>query len=167
MNARIVVLEISQLEAAHLSGLVEQFLELLDDSSDVPLTSDPAVARLVPDAYRDDPEAAADFRSITQGELLQRRRSDAESVLADVLHDGERLSLDRLDPTAAAMTTMTIRLSDERASAWLRTLTAIRLVLASRLGIAHENDHDPTDPRFGVYEWLGFRLEGLLQALEN
>ena len=43
----------------------------------------------------------------------------------------------------------------------MRTLTAIRLVIASRLGIEDEDDRDEDDPRFGVYDWLGYRLEGL------
>ncbi len=39
-----------------------------------------------------------------------------------------------------------------------------RLVLATRLGIRSDDDHDPADPRFGVYDWLGYRLDGLVQA---
>jgi len=166
MNPRIVVLEMAKLEAAHLTGLVEQFLDLLEEPSIPTTPSDPAVARLVPDAYPDDSEAGVEFRSVTQGDLLQRRRSDAETVLADLDDDGARLVVEELDDSAAT-TAMTVRLDSERAAAWLRTLTALRLVLATRLGITHEHDHDPDDPRFGVYDWLGFRLEGLLQALDD
>ena len=43
-------------------------------------------------------------------------------------------------------------------------LAAIRLVLATRLGIRSEEDHDEDDPRFGIYDWLGYRLDGLVQA---
>ena len=43
-------------------------------------------------------------------------------------------------------------------------LAAIRLVLATRLGIRSEEDHDVDDPRFGIYDWLGYRLDGLVQA---
>ena len=50
--------------------------------------------------------------------------------------------------------------------AWLRTLTAVRLVIATRLGITSEEEQDD-DARFGVYNWLGFRLDGLLQAIEE
>jgi hypothetical protein len=32
--------------------------------------------------------------------------------------------------------------------------------------ITTEEEQDD-DPRFGVYNWLGFRLEGLLQAIED
>jgi len=166
MNARIVVMEIAQLEAAHLTGLVEQFLDLLGDNAGSAVLADPAVARLVPDAYRDDTEAAEDFRHVTQGDLLQRRRADAEAVRSDLSVDGRPLTIDELDD-ASGNAVMTIRLDQAQAAAWLRTLTALRLVLAGRLGITHEHDHDPDDPRFGVYEWLGYRLEGLLHALDD
>ena len=56
MRPRVVVLEITRLEAAHLSGLVGQFAELLQESG--PDDDDPAIARLVPSAYADDADAA-------------------------------------------------------------------------------------------------------------
>ncbi len=43
----VVVLELALVEAAHLTDLVEQFAELVGESS---AAADPAVARLVPDA---------------------------------------------------------------------------------------------------------------------
>ena len=63
--------------------------------------------------------------------------------------------------------TIELMLSAPEAAAWLRTLAALRLVLASRLGIRTEDDHDPEDPRFGVYDWLGYRLELLVRARES
>lgn len=166
MTARVVVLELAKIEAAHLTGLVEQFLDLIHEPSLPTTPSDPAVARLVPDAYPDDPEAAEEFRSVTQGDLLNRRRTDAQAMLHSLLDDGRRLAIDELDD-AAATTTVTVRLERDTAAAWLRTLTALRLILATRLGITHEQDHDPDDPRFGIYDWLGYRLEVILQALQE
>ncbi|MGB4777659.1 DUF2017 family protein [Microbacterium sp.] len=166
MSGRTVLMEISLLEAAHLTDLVAQFTTLLDDTLDEDPRADPALARLVPDAYADDAEAADEYRRLTQDDLLDRRRADAAVVTTTLFRDGKPLrpeSLDRVD----AETAMVIELDDHSASAWLRTLAALRLVLATRLGIAIEEDNDRDDPRFGVYEWLGFRLEGLLQALEN
>ncbi len=61
---------------------------------------------------------------------------------------------------------MQLRLDPEDLQAWLRTLAAIRLVLATRLGIKTEDDHDEDDPRFGIYDWLGYRLDGLVRAAE-
>ncbi|WP_029145384.1 DUF2017 family protein [Microbacterium luticocti] len=160
---RTVVLEITALEAAHLADLVRQFRDLLHSSEAMDATTprDPAVARLVPDAYSDDPEASRQFRDLTAADLLGRRDEDAQAVLAALPdHDA---------PTTEdeALQTLSIVLAPDRLDAWLRTLTALRLVLASRLGIRSEADHDDDDPRFGIYEWLGYRLEGLVQAADG
>jgi len=162
MTERIVVLELARLEAAHLTDLVEQFAELLADST----VADPAVARLVPDAYRDDAEAAAEFRSVTQGDLLERRVADTRTVRDTLLVDGARLAVTAIDESSAT-DVLTLPLDEGQAAAWLRTLAALRLVLAARLGITEDDDHDDGDPRFGVYDWLGFRLDGLLRALDD
>ena len=160
MTARIVVLELSRIEAAHLARLVVQFGELLQDS--ISDDGDPAIARLVPAAY-DDEEAAREFRRLTEADLLDRRRDDADRVLAS-LGDSVTLSEDLDDP--ALLEQVQIRLDPLTARAWLRTLAAIRLVLASRLGIEVAEDHDPDDPRFGIYDWLGYRLDGLVAAVD-
>ncbi len=59
---------------------------------------------------------------------------------------------------------ITIPLDPDGVRSWLRTLAAVRLVLASRLGIIDDDDHSDDDPRFGIYDWLGFRLDGLVRA---
>lgn len=164
MIRHTVVLEMSLLEAAHLTDIVGQFQELLDESVD--LEQDPAVARLVPDAYTDDAAAADEFRRLTQNDLLDRRRADAALLVTSLLREGERLDPSRLDRTDAE-TTFTVSLDAEHTGAWLRTLAALRLVLAGRLGIDRDDDHLPGDPRFGVYDWLGYRLDGLVRALEG
>lgn len=162
MTERIVVLELARLEAAHLTDLIEQFATLLDSG----VGDDPVMARLVPDAYRDDAEATAELRRLTEDDLLQRRRDDVRDVLATLQVDGASLRIaDIEDDTATAA--MTVPLDESQSAAWLRTLAALRLVLASRLEITDEGDHDETDPRFGVYDWIGYRLEGLLQALDD
>lgn len=160
-GGRVVVLELTRMEAAHLAGLVTQFAELVEDAASA--AGDPAIARLVPDAYADDPGAAEDFRAMTEGDLLERRRQDAgvvlgslseASVLPDAAAPGDDVLLELVD----------LRLDAETLRAWLRCLAAIRLVLATRLDIRSEDDHDVDDPRFGIYEWLGYRLDGLVQA---
>lgn len=161
-DERLVVLEISRLEAAHLAGLVEQFVELLVASDmGAEQHADPALARLVPDAYPDDADAAREFREITQSDLLARREADARALLATLpAADG---AADGDDPADV----LVLPLDPESVRAWMRTLTAVRLVLASRLGIESEDDHDEDDPRFGTYDWLGFRLDGLIQAADR
>ena len=159
---RTVVLELTRLEAAHLAGLVSQFAELVQDSSNP--TADPAIARLIPDAYADDPAAARDFRELTEGDLLSRRRADAALVL-ESLREAARIPDDPGSPVLLEETE--IRLDPTAVEAWMRTLAAIRLVLASRLGIEGPEDHDDDDPRFGIYDWLGYRLHGLVTAVDG
>jgi hypothetical protein len=156
-----VSMELTLLEAAHLTDLVAQFEELVQERA----ADDPAVRRLVPDAYRDDPEAAAEFRGLTQDDLLSRRATDAGVVRASLRKDGRELDPALLDRTEAE-DSLVVELGPETAGAWLRTLAALRLVLAERLGIADE-EQDDDDPRYGVYEWIGYRLDILVRALED
>ena len=158
MSDKIVVLEISGLEALHLAGIVGQFRDVVTDAQ---RSDDPAVARLLPDAYPDDEEATREFRRLTGDDLLGRRAADAEVVLRTLGMDGG--AHDQGDPDA----TLTIALGEDEALSWMRTLSAVRLVMATRLGIQGEDDHQPDDPRFGIYDWIGYRLDGLVTALDR
>lgn len=162
MSPRLVVLELARLEAAHLAGLVVQFAELVDEPDTG--RGDPALHRLLPDAYDNDADAAREFRSLTEGDLLANRRRDAAAVLAS-LQEAAVIPEDPDDP--ALMEVIEIGLDADDARSWLRTLAAIRLVLATRLGITEPEDHDSEDPRFGIYDWLGYRLDGLVAALDD
>ena len=84
--------------------------------------ADPAVARLLPDASRDDPELAQSFRRLTEQDLRERKR-------------------DSLELAAGAMRRRSpVVLDDSEAQALLKGLTDVRLVLAERLGIATDED---------------------------
>jgi len=84
--------------------------------------SDPAVARLLPDASRDDPELAQSFRRLTEQDLRERKR-DSLGLAAAALRRSAPVVLD-----------------DSEAQALLKGLTDVRLVLAERLGIATDED---------------------------
>jgi len=159
---RVLMVEITRLEAAHLAGLITQFADLLDDTASA--GDDPAIARLVPDAYIDDADSAREFRALTERDLLARRRSDAAMVLT-TLRDPAEITDDPQDP--GLLETVEIALDRDGVQAWLRTLAAVRLVLADRLGIDTAEDHDDEDPRFGIYDWLGYRLHGLISAIDD
>ncbi len=120
-------------------------------------TSDPVIARLFPPAYRDDPKADAEFRRFTE---TAQRRTRIEQA---------KLVLDALLETNAGRDPAIVRKVD--AEAWLKTVAALRLSLSVRLGIAEAEDIetleqlDEDEPRavlYGMYEWLGYFLEGLL-----
>ncbi len=157
MSAAMVMLTITRIEARHLADLMGQFVDLLQTTDDA--ADDPAVARLVPDAYPDDAHAGREFRHATEHELLDRRRDDANRVLSDLKASGAS-GADGADDAV-----VDVALSPDDARAWMRSLAALRLIIASRLGVADEDDHDPDDPRFGVYDWLGYRLDGLVDAV--
>jgi hypothetical protein len=120
------------------------------------LPDDPVLARLLPDAYSDDPEASGDFRRYTEQGLRSGKAAAARTVLATLPPGGGR-----------------IRLSEPEAQAWLRALNDVRLALGVRLGVTDDFDEQvadmgPDDPRsayVGVYQWLAFLQETLVQAL--
>ena len=124
--------------------------------TDTGTPEDPALARLLPDAYRDDAEAAGEFRRFTEHSLRTAKQENARIVL-DTLPAGGG----------------SVKLSGEQAQCWLRTLNDVRLALGVRLEVTEEfeqqwQDLDPVDPRtaaFEVYAWLGGVQESLVQAL--
>jgi len=164
-------------EAQLLSALAGDLLVLLSDPDDgaegdeggdpleamvglssgaVAPPSDPALARLLPDAYADDPGAATEFRRFTEQDLRAGKREHAGTVLAGLapyVDDGGRVPLDR-----------------DEVDAWLGTLNDLRLVLAVRLGVDEDTDLDPLDddPRAAalhLYGWLGWLQESLLSCV--
>jgi len=170
---RQITAELDGGEAALLSALAGDLLLLLGDdepADEDPLTAlvglssapvdpptDPALARLLPDAYADDPQAASEFRRFTEQDLRTGKRANADSMrtgLAPYLERGGSVRLDR-----------------DEVDAWLSTLNDLRLVLATRLGVTEETDLDPPpdDPRAQallVYGWLGWLQESLLSCVE-
>ncbi|GAA1777601.1 DUF2017 domain-containing protein [Actinomadura chokoriensis] len=156
-------------EAALLRTLMEQLLALIGDApaADDELAAmgiaenaekpdDPVLARLFPDAYRDDGEAAGEFRRYTEMGLRDGKREAAGTVLGALTDEGADVVLD-----------------DEQAQSWLRALNDVRLALGTRLDITEDwydqaDRMDPLDPRatlFTVYEWLTMLQDGLVQVL--
>ncbi|HEX6165874.1 MAG TPA: DUF2017 family protein [Acidimicrobiales bacterium] len=97
-------------ERVLVADLVRQMREQLLASTD-----DPAVRRLFPPAYPDDPERDAGYQVLTRDELLEHRLAALDLVESTLDGDGE------LDE--AAMT------------AWMGTLNSLRLVLGTRLDV--------------------------------
>lgn len=129
-------------EVVYLAGLVDEFITVIADADE---TSDSGVERLTPNPYPEDAEASAEFATATRDDLLDRRTADAT-----VVRNGLSEAADVVIPW-------------KELDSWLRTLTALRLVIAARLGLSDDDgDHDPEDPRFGVFDWLGYRLDELV-----
>jgi hypothetical protein len=115
--------------------------------------------RLLPDAYAEDPEAAAEFRRFTEPDLLARKSQNAE-VLQSSLTKGSR----RRERLA-------IRLDAAETQSWLRCLTDLRLTLATALDIFEDGDEGSVTPEneysLAIYHWLGYVQESILEALES
>lgn len=149
-----VIVRLREGEASALADLVEQLTEMLTHQAE----GDPAITRLTPDAYPDDRDASREFRRATRDDLLERRTGDAATVAASLAPAG--------GDDGARDATREIALAPDEVDAWMRTLTALRLVIATRLGIRDDDDGDRTDPLYGAYDWLGFRLEMLIAAAD-
>ena len=108
---------------------------------------DPALARLLPDAYRGDSEAASEHRRLTELGLVDRKAANARTVIRVL---GE--------PRAV--------LDDAEVQAWLRHLTDLRLVLAARLQIEDDGDEGTGEEALlDLYDWLGYLQGTLVECL--
>lgn len=131
------IVEVEPVERRLLAGLFSDAAELLggDDAeteadelaklvgmSSGERPTDPAVLRLLPDVDAEDSERATEFRRLTERDIR-------ESKLANF-----RTALFTLDRSGRA------ELTEEQARAWATALGDVRLILATRLGIATESD---------------------------
>jgi Domain of unknown function (DUF2017) len=120
------------------------------------IPEDPVLARLLPDAYRDDPEAAGEFHRYTEPALRSAKHQAAQEMLDTLPDAGGR-----------------IQLTQDQALSWLKALNDVRLALGVRLGVTEDFEEQwarlkPDDPQwtaFEVYAWLGAVQESLVQAL--
>jgi Domain of unknown function (DUF2017) len=113
-------------------------------------SSDPAVSRLFPPAYPDDPLQNLEF----------------ETNLGAAPRSGKLEALDVVERTANAST-----LTEDELLAWIGVVNDLRLVLGTRIEITEEatdEDFPADDPRhetYRVYQFLGFLLQELLQGI--
>jgi Domain of unknown function (DUF2017) len=144
--------------------------ELFADGPSEP-PSDPALARLFPDAYggpgaKDDEEARAassEFRRYTENDLRARKREDGLAMVR---------ALDELAPAGGRGAELTLTPDESRQ--WLGTLNDLRLAMGVRLEITDEEDgeglyalpdSDPRKPMVMAYLWLGSLQESLVEIL--
>jgi hypothetical protein len=122
---------------------------------------DVALRRLLPDFQRGkDASPAADradlngaLRSLHEPDIIDSKLLAGAVVLETVPADGGK-----------------ILLTPEEAEAWLAALNDVRLALGSTLGIDADTpdelaDDDPRAPHLGVYHWLTWMQDSLLQAV--
>ena len=182
----VIITQMSAYEVELLASLIMQLIELVSDGepegfvSGPPTTDpfdeivkdlegepdepgpleDPVLKRLFPEAYPADTAASADFRRFTERDLKATKVAEARAVL------------DRLATTELGARDLKIPANE--VECWLRTLTSVRLAVATRLGIrdaaaadelAALPEDDPRSFMVSVYDWLGFAQETLIAAL--
>lgn len=148
----------------------DPFLDLvagLGDEVDPTEPEDPALARLLPSASRDDPEQAADFRRLTEHGLRSRKAATLATAIA---------ALEQAAPPR-------VELDMDQARALAIGLTDARLILGERLGmrtdedserlheeleaaLAGEQELDPgTAQMMAYYDFLSWVQESLTTAM--
>jgi hypothetical protein len=152
-----VVATFDRTDARLLANLATQVAGLLTERDEH--VRDPALERLLPAAYRDSDEDAAEFRRFTEEELAGEKVRSA-LAMAELLtpdtgpDDGVRIVLDR----ASALD-------------WMRSLTDIRLAIAARLGIVDETSpidiDDESRYTLAIYDWLGQLQYWLVKAVDR
>ncbi|MDP4015089.1 MAG: DUF2017 domain-containing protein [Candidatus Nanopelagicales bacterium] len=163
-----VRLELDEAERSVLADLLRQMSALLgpivesedalsaalDFSRPEPRPEDPALLRLFPDAYRDDPDESDEFRRYTQESVRQRKVANVALALGGLTDD-------------------VADLPEQSAAAWLGALNDLRLTLGTRLEVTQEDSgrwdsRDPADSRdigLGLYDWLTWLQSSLIESL--
>ncbi len=185
-RSKDIIATFTGFEADLLRNLAAQLVELLRNESAVPRASDPLEAmfdftgpttepedpvlqRLFPTAYRDDAEAAAEFRRFTEGGLRDGKATAASTIIDNLEEAGlpSELTEDGL--------MIDVELDPATAEVWLRSFTDLRLALATRLGVEPGDeayweslpDEDPRAQAHDIYDWVGYLQETLVDALSS
>lgn len=204
----LISAKLSADEAMLVANLVSQVIELLRDdentrsgSADDDLAklvggfgstiapTDPVVARLLPDGYRGDEEAAGEFRRFTEVGLRSAKLTAAEQVLADLGVFDEDDDVDDADVddaevddgsddadkrSAGKADQVKVSLDADGALTWARCLNDLRLSIGTRLEVSDDDSDDrfavldPDDPvrwTYEVYIWIGWLQESLIEAM--
>ncbi|HEX6329910.1 MAG TPA: DUF2017 family protein [Actinomycetota bacterium] len=142
-------LRISSPELEVLRSLPGQLRALLADGDPA---GDPALGRLYPSAYLDDPGAAREFDRLTRDELTEQRLAN----------------LDTMERTLDAR-----RVNEEELAAWLASINDLRLVLGVRLAVTEESEpqdfeaDEVAEASYALYVYLSGLAEEIVETLSG
>jgi hypothetical protein len=155
VTSKGISIKLTASDARLLADLANQIATLIAGRADA--SGDAALDRLLPSAYLDDSDSA-EFRRFTEDEL-------ADGKVLNALTMVETLEGESTDGH------LRVILDAAAAQSWLRSLTDIRLALASRLGLedpATEPPHEGDDRYLlSVYNWLGALQWSLVRAVDR
>jgi len=148
----------SEPAAADSADLFDDLEKMFNETTAAPpeAPADPVLARLLPDAYQEDPESAGEFRKYTESSLREAKKYFAQTLLDTLPENGGR-----------------VKLTSDQARDWMRAINDVRLAFGVRLEVTEDFEDqltslDPKDPRlaaFEVYGWLGAVQESLVRAI--
>ena len=141
-------MQLEPIESQVLGGLLDDLDAALDSLPD----DDPVHRRLFPPGYRDDEQAAIEFRSLTEAALRDGRSERIGICRAQLPGDGGTVELDA-----------------EASERWLSVLNDVRLGIGTRLDVREDDDPviDPADPDAqtrAVYQWLTALQDSLVRV---
>lgn len=142
-------LRIPEPEREVLRTLPEQLGALLDGADPV---EDPAMRRLYPAAYLDDPEATAEFDGFVRDELTAQRKASIDTM---------------------ARTIEASRVNEDELTAWLGAINDLRLVLGVRLNVTEESRPEEfagepeRESSYALYAYLSYLEEEIVEALSG
>ena len=141
-------------EVSLLRAVAAQLESVLEAPEQVP-----HAYRLFPPAYRDDPDAQAEYARLTASDLADGKRAAVRSLIAT------------LDRGSSKRDAWRVGLSEDESQDWLAVLNDARLTLGTRLAITEESyirEPDPSDPEadaLHIYHYLGYLEEYLVETL--
>lgn len=150
------IVHVEPQEARVLVSLADQLQALLAESIESPTDDDAAVRRLLPDAYRHDPELADEWRRLSRRGLVDRKIGFARTLAA------------ALAPVVSDGIARAVPLTMDTAIDWVRGIGDMRLVIADRMGIIVDGDTGTRgEPGLReMYDWLAWMQDGIVQVLE-
>jgi Domain of unknown function (DUF2017) len=163
------IVELLRNEAAVPSTDLDPFESMLDFTGPTTAPDDPVLARLFPAAYRDDEEAAGEFRRFTETELRTGKAASAGAVIDALEEAGLPSEVDEIGLM------IDVELDPDEAVTWMKAITDMRLALATRLGVEDDDeefweslpDDDPRVHVHDIYDWLAFLQETLVHAVSE
>jgi hypothetical protein len=163
------IVELLRNEAAVPSTDLDPFESMLDFTGPTTAPDDPVLARLFPVAYRDDEEAAGEFRRFTETELRTGKAASAAAVIDALEEAGLPGEVEEIGLM------IDVELDTDGALTWMKAINDMRLALATRLGVEEDDeevweslpDDDPRVHVHDIYDWLAFLQETLVHAVSE
>lgn len=128
-----------ELTDSALSGAGDQMPQF--SAGPVSEPEDPVLRRLVPDAAPTEPDVGAEFRRLTQQDLLAGKRDRLKALISKLIADDIALEFDSQDSRTHVRSAELLVLREE-AQDFASALTDLRLALSERMGVRTDVDSE-------------------------